>query len=113
MKMQQCSKSEVKRMNAIFGELGLGEAPAIRTKRELDMIYRGRQISASVTSLPRREIGACGKSGYSSEGAALRIARARMNRGACRLRVYHCPDCKEWHLTHSVRERRRAFPASR
>lgn len=105
MKVQQCSKSEFKRLDAVFTELGFGKAPAASRKRDLDMICRDRQKETSIESPAAHAVGACGKFGYSSEAAALWTARKRMNSGACRLRVYHCPQCKEWHLTHSAGER--------
>ena len=105
MTLQQRSKSELSRLDAIFAELGSGEAPVINGRRDLDDICRQRRDAECSDSSRMRQVGDCGKAGYSSRKAALRTARIRMSSGACRLRVYHCPDCKTFHLTHSIGER--------
>lgn len=94
MTLQQRSKSELSRLDAIFAELGSGEAPVITGRRDLDDICRQRRAAECAGSSRLRQVGDCGKAGYSSRDAALRTARIRMSSGACRLRVYHCPDCK-------------------
>ena len=105
MTLQQRSKSELNQLDAVFAELGFGEAPIISGKHDLDVICRDRRTPGCNENSRARQVGACGKAGYSSKAAALRTARARMDSGACRLRVYLCPNCKDWHLTHSVGER--------
>lgn len=46
---------------------------------------------------------ASGKQCFSSEGAARQAATNRMKKGAGtgKLRTYHCPDCKQFHLSSS------------
>ena len=45
------------------------------------------------------------KKGFHSHDAAMRSARRQMvrNRGIT-LRVYHCEECKHWHMTSTVRK---------
>lgn len=105
MILQQRSKLELNKLHRIFAELGFSEAPTIRGKHDLEVICRERRKSNYTGNSQTRQGSACGKAGYSSKAAALRTARARMERGACRLRVYLCPKCRDWHLTHSVGER--------
>ena len=40
----------------------------------------------------------CSKTGYRSQGEAKQVA-ARIAKGHRRMRVYRCPDCKQWHMT--------------
>lgn len=110
MTLQQRSKSELNEINAIFAELGFGETPIVKRKHDLDVLLQDMRGSEGTDSARKREVGACGKVSYGSQTAALRTARIRMNSGACRLRVYSCPECKGWHLTHSIgRKKRQAF----
>ena len=109
MTLQQRSKLELGRLDAIFAELGSGEAPVINGRRDLDDICHQRRDAECADNSQLRQVGDCGKAGYSSRTAASSTARIRMSSGACRLRVYHCPDCKMFHLTHSIGERRKSF----
>lgn len=36
---------------------------------------------------------------YGSAVEAARVAKRRMHQGVAYLRVYHCPDCRGFHLT--------------
>ena len=109
MILQQRSKSELNQLHAIFAELGFGETPTVNGKHDLDVICRDRHKVDCPENSRTRPVGACGKAGYSSKTTALRTARGRMESGACRLRVYLCLTCKDWHLTHSVGEKPQFF----
>jgi len=97
MILEQQSKKELNRLDSIYAELGFGDAPFVTGKRDLDLLQGGRDDGRRTPVA-----GGCGKVSYSSKGSASRIARYRMNSGASRLRTYFCPECKTWHLTHSI-----------
>ncbi len=43
---------------------------------------------------------ACGKNRYETQGAAIRVAINASKKRGIALRVYGCPTCHGWHLTH-------------
>lgn len=42
-----------------------------------------------------------GKTPYTTEENAERVAKRRERAGSRKLRVYRCPICKRWHMTHT------------
>jgi len=54
-------------------------------------------MGAGRFTMPKKR---CGKNNYDSEDKARRVAVTAFMRDGTRLRVYQCPDCGYWHLTH-------------
>jgi len=60
-----------------------------------------RQIRAAYPTLHKFHT-CSGKNSYSKKGA-LHTKASGLRRGVPYLRVYRCPTCRNWHLTHKKR----------
>ena len=95
--MSHAKHRKCKALLALLGADPHEEVPTLREAIE----------SAVPESVVERDYcDAHGKQCFASEGAARQAATNRMKKGAGtgKLRTYHCPDCKQYHLSSNFRK---------
>jgi len=80
-------------LNELFAELNLGPAKQPMNPEDAAAFVR-KDLQPSGREYPKCN----GKNCYPSRAAADRVRKGRMAAGAGRLRTYHCPECRAFHL---------------
>lgn len=99
-------KKDLQRLNDVFASLGMPPVHAAPSKLDAEMMAEedGGSYSAGYQDA-QEELPTCdGKVCYPSFNRAERVKKRRMRRGKItHLCSYHCPKCKQWHLTSTKR----------
>jgi hypothetical protein len=92
-------KSKVfSRLNAIFADMGMPTVDENATLSDAKLIAEAEGYQPPRPAF--QEFNQCnGKNCYPTYRDAQIMVRSRQTKGWNGLRIYHCPDCKTYHLT--------------
>lgn len=93
--MKQRSEKDIERLDALFKELGCGEAPIPIPLKEAKKLFSTPDLRQEECEFSE----ACQKVIYPTQAYAQKVALSRQKKGAGKLRIYKCEVCHGFHLS--------------